>query len=851
MKLISKQSFRILTPTMLLLFFVLPVIVMVCAGSVSAAGLGIGGNKITLKTTGTPSGTYTPSIGTDGVVIDGNTDAMQGDGLYTIDIPIVNDGFTSDATYTVELGIVVDDADNSRRVEAYLPGVQVTTTSTTTKVTLQANNDLRISGRSSDGITTFSTSLSNGTAESSVTAADNTLTFNFSNLQQKIEDKFGAATGNANILNSILETGKYAYTILIKSTSVPIGYVSGGTTVSAFPSANIASGCGNYGENLAAITGSPIANSSYLTGTSYYIRGSYGVGAGNTAPAVGDAPTSNGACSTTPDPDPDPAPAPTPTPTPTTTAPTATDVGALDTTDPTAVQDVVDNFVGADLTEAGNTLSTLGNSTVAKDLENAAVVVGKMGESTAGAESGGKILGKMGESDAGAEAGGKILGKMGESASGAESGGKILAKMGESDAGAESGAKILDKMSKSTNTQDLESAAEIIKKVETNSGGTILSKMEPTNAVSILNKAVEQSTKLTQAQKDAEYEKIKNLTGTTFALKIIDYFQTFQATVSSLMFAATGSATIIEQYLQDPKMIEVIEKTANGALNLKSYLSPLASGLLDGSMVTGYVEELLGTTTFTVKALTKSGALDVNTGGLSYPAAMVNIILKDAAPTGGDSIQEYKNGFGFTFAKSAGLGALEVILVPIFHDVDGLKTLIGASSTSLDADNGYLIFTDADKNEYVASFGWGSGSSSSKTDGKEIVSLSLKGTDVASADYAIEIVYKDGSVQKMVPAVKNIDTLFAALSDWTTQGAIDQFSFDKDSGVLSVTLTTGEEFKYKPSYQVQAMTNSDLTSLVGVKSGIVWMDNDYNNDGLLDLKFITTDGSQILYSVSK
>ena len=840
MKLKSKQSFRILTPTMLLLFFVLPVAVMLCAGSVSAAGLGVTNNQIILKTTGGPSGGYTPSIGTDGVVT-GATGEMAGTGLESIALSITNDNVT-DATYTVELGIVVDDADNSRRVEAYLPGVQVTTTSTTTAVTLQATNNLQISGRSSDGNTTFSTSLTNGTADGPVTASGNTLTFNFSNLQQKIEDKFGAASGSAAIINNFISSGKYAYTILIKSTSVPIGHVSSGT-VSAFPSANIASGCGYYGANLAAISGSPIANSSYLSGTSYYIRGSYGVGSGNTAPAVGDAPTSNGAC--TPAPDPDPAPT-----TPTTTAPSASEVGNLDTTDATAVQNVVNNFIGADPAASGSTLTTLGSSTSTKDLANAATVVGKMGESAAGAVAGGKILGEMGKSTAGAVAGGKILGEMGKTAAGKESGGKILGEMGKTAAGAESGAKVLDEMSKSTNTQDLESAAEIIKKVETNSGGTILSKMEPTNAVSVLNKAVEQSTKLTPAEKEVEYEKIKNLTGTTFALKIIDYFQTFQATVTSLMFAATGSATVIEQYLQDPKMIEVITQTANGALNLKSYLSPLASGLLDGSMVTGYVEELLGTQTFTVKVLTQSGALDVNTGGLSFPAAMVNIILKDAAPTGGDSIQEYMNGFGFTFAKSAGLGALEVILVPVSHDVDGLKTLLGASSTSLDADNGYLTFIDANKNEYVASFGWGSGSSSSKTDGKEILSLSLKGTDVASADYVIEIVYKDGSVQKMVPAVKNIDTLFAALSDWTTQGVIDQFSFDKDSGVLSVTLMTGEELKYKPSYQVQALTGLEVTSLVGVQSGIIWMAKDYNKDGLPDLRFITTDGSQILYSVS-
>jgi hypothetical protein len=252
-----------------------------------AAGFGVQDNKVTITTN---SASYPATVDQSGVAA--GIDAMQGTSLQSLQISLRKDG-VSDGTYSADLGVIVDDADNSRRIEAYLPGVQAAVSGSDTTVTIPAGKNLRLAGRSTDGLTTFATTLINAQTDGPVTAVNNTITFSLTNLQNKVQSKFGAASGNASILNNILAAGRYSYTVLVKSTSVPVGWETATDTVDPFDSYNIGPSSTQYGLNLAQLSDSPIANSSYLNGTCYVIRGSYGVGTGNTAPGAGPLPTRN------------------------------------------------------------------------------------------------------------------------------------------------------------------------------------------------------------------------------------------------------------------------------------------------------------------------------------------------------------------------------------------------------------------------------------------------------------------------------------------------------------------------------------------------------------------------------
>ena len=113
-----------------------------------------------------------------------------------------------------------------------------------------------------------------------------------------------------DIINNIVKEGRYSYTVLVKSPDVPIGFVSG-TTVTPFTTFNIGPFCDEFGNNLSVLPDSPIANTTYLNGPSYVVRGGYGVGAGNDAPGAGEEPSFNGACPASPVDD-EPVPVPVP-----------------------------------------------------------------------------------------------------------------------------------------------------------------------------------------------------------------------------------------------------------------------------------------------------------------------------------------------------------------------------------------------------------------------------------------------------------------------------------------------------------------------------------------------------------
>jgi hypothetical protein len=232
---------------------------------------------------------YTLGIGTGGIA--DPVHELQGTTLTAIRIGFVNDGLAMGG-YPVDLGIVVADTRNSRRMEAFVAGIHAEVSASGIAVTIPAGASIRFSGRSVDGMTEIASTLTNLQANGPITGASDSLIFNLAGLQQRLVESFAPGSASGELVRNILSTGTFAYTILMKS-AVPMGHYGATGAFTAFPWFNIGPYGGEYGANLARLLESPIAKTAYLDGMCYVIRGSIGVGAGNFAPLAGDAPTLN------------------------------------------------------------------------------------------------------------------------------------------------------------------------------------------------------------------------------------------------------------------------------------------------------------------------------------------------------------------------------------------------------------------------------------------------------------------------------------------------------------------------------------------------------------------------------
>lgn len=261
----------------------------------AATGFGMENNQITITTS---DASYTPSVSTDGVV--DSVYGMTGD-LESMSFTLVNDGTSPvpDGSYTADLGVIVDDVNNDRHIEAALLNVGIDVAGNDITLTISAGNSVQLVGRNYDSSIAFYTTLDNVGTDTPVVTSGASAIVNFTNLISKVEDKFGAQSGNAAILQNISSNGSYTYQVFVKSASVPIGTLSG-TTVTPFTSAqDIGTTYAAAGFTDSALETllladlpdgtcttapyddcrSPISNPTYLNGTSYILSGAYSVGA--------------------------------------------------------------------------------------------------------------------------------------------------------------------------------------------------------------------------------------------------------------------------------------------------------------------------------------------------------------------------------------------------------------------------------------------------------------------------------------------------------------------------------------------------------------------------------------------
>ncbi len=258
-----------------------------------AAGFGVENNQITINT---DTNSYTPSIDATGSV---DTVASMAGNITDMRFTIVKDT-VDDGTYNLDLGIIVDDATNDRLIEATLLGVQVVVSGNSLNVTVPTTTELQIAGRSWDGNTVFVATFANNGVDTPVTGSGSETIVDLANIVTKVENKFGDASNEANILNEIASEGSYTYSVFLKTASTPMGYVSGTVgsyTVTPFTSQPVDiletySAAGYADSSLeadlsttATIPGSPtdaelspISNPTYLNGNCYIMDGAYSVG---------------------------------------------------------------------------------------------------------------------------------------------------------------------------------------------------------------------------------------------------------------------------------------------------------------------------------------------------------------------------------------------------------------------------------------------------------------------------------------------------------------------------------------------------------------------------------------------
>jgi len=245
---------------------------------------GVEGNKVIIKV---DDQEFEASLdGTDGKVGPvGNLPSVVETGPI-VSFTVAKGTGVSNGNYIVDLGLVVDDVNNERRVEVVLNSVKFEVSDNDLIVTIPAEAKIYVEGR---GATTkFAAALENlGEDGPVVASAGSEVSFNFTNLRKKIETKAPQADP---IVEAVQTEGQYVYTILVKS-PIPIGYLNEDGTITSFPSYPIGTGSGYYGENLAKI-GVAKYIVTQLTGTCYALYGAFGVDK-DALDEVGELPTEN------------------------------------------------------------------------------------------------------------------------------------------------------------------------------------------------------------------------------------------------------------------------------------------------------------------------------------------------------------------------------------------------------------------------------------------------------------------------------------------------------------------------------------------------------------------------------
>ncbi len=192
----------------------------------------------------------------------------------------------------------------------------------------------------------------------------------------------------------------------------------------------------------------------------------------------------------------------------------------------------------------------------------------------------------------------------------------------------------------------------------------------------------------------------------------------------------------------------------------------------------------------------------------------------------------YKDGLGLVITPSSA------------NPEELLETLrdIGDQVTDIKFTPDGVLMAQMGNTKFVSRFGFVLGNAASFSQGG--VTFSVSGTDPSSEAYRMLVTYSDGTYQALAPYPIAGDRIF----DFLESLFPGQWTFDSESG----TIVLMDSIKYKLDYNGSVLSSQEMDWYEENKDpnfGLAFKTGDYNNDGKIDIKVYSPEGSQIYWAM--
>ncbi|MBF0413396.1 MAG: DUF1566 domain-containing protein [Desulfamplus sp.] len=294
-----------------------------------------------------------------------------------------------------------------------------------------------------------------------------------------------------------------------------------------------------------------------------------------------------------------------------------------------------------------------------------------------------------------------------------------------------------------------------------------------------------------------------------------------------------------------PVFDQNIVKFGKDTLSLVDLLQKELDTIFQGSLLQGTKVEVVSTKSLQLMIILKNQSIGFNMPLYIQDARVVSSIIPEGLhilPEG--LIILVRNGIAGIITP-APLDAVDTLL-----SADALlkiKRLFGSAKKEIYdvkiSNSGNLNLKFKDGSRFSGDFAYGTAKDGDGNFDAGTSSFELHGTDPATEAYSVLVVYEDGSTQQLTSSVSALEQLVDVLDTF----AAGSYTLDRATGIFTVLGA-----RFKPSYLIEPITTSDIAWFNTNKDNIysiAWEVDDYNNDGVVDLKMWTADGKQVIYTV--
>ncbi len=293
------------------------------------------------------------------------------------------------------------------------------------------------------------------------------------------------------------------------------------------------------------------------------------------------------------------------------------------------------------------------------------------------------------------------------------------------------------------------------------------------------------------------------------------------------------NGTVIK-YTYDAAGNRLTSHVTTYAVVAQSYpvISTAVGDVVDPESVSDLAKDALGDilpgVDVSVESNVVSGILDINVAGTSFPIVVTG--TGTAQPPEKAELESLNGGLSAQLVLTDGT---TMQIAPMTADPQGLADLFTGLTIQFQPDNGMIILKDASNNSYAGMFGWNAGSSGAKTI-----------DTFTSAGSYVQIVYTDGTVQALSPAVGSLQALLDLFNDVNVQ-----FTIDHSTGVINLA---NDSSCWKPDYLIRPFSGTERGEYIENRDahGIYFKKVvDINGDGLADVEMWTEIGKQVIWQV--